>query len=460
MPTVVTRFAPSPTHPEGKGLHVGGLRTAYLNYVFACQNHGKFLVRCEDTDEERSNEKCLIEIVRDLKWAGIEANVGITLNEEGNGIKIRRDKNINIESFRQSERKERYSELAKQMIANNHAYEKDGAIWFRAQKFEKISFFDEIIGPISFRDKMEDFVLIKKTGMPSFYMAVAVDDYDMRVTHIIRGQEHINTTFRQILIMRRVWGDSLEQSMSFAHIPLIMDEEGNKLSKRRVDQQVLVSDFRQDGYLANPLLNYLSTIGWTHPKKLVIFDTVNFLNSWSLDRINKANGRFDYKKLLNINYQYIQQMKHDAFVDAVATYFNNYYPNFKYDLDFKRLNDICAATHSRTHTLKDVADFVQIVLSKTIDYKDRLKINKPLITKILDTARALLKTIDVWNPQEILFVVRNIMTICETDMTNTSQAIRFALTGKNVSPPIEATIYNIGQQNCIARIESFLAENK
>ena len=358
---VIVRFAPSPTGM----LHIGGARTAVFNYLFARHNNGKFLLRIEDTDNQRNSQEAIDEIIKGIDWLNIEydsdflANLNIPKecfyqNDEKKGIIL------------QSTRYPRHQEIAKKLVDAKLAYyaydtpeeieekkkqceiEKkyyryDGSKWKgifstdentkKASQIAideakskgikpvirilvpdgKIIMHDLIRGDIEFNnDTQDDFVLVRSNGIPVYMLAVVCDDMDMGITHVIRGDDHISNTPKQILIYQAIQKAGIKMLNGnnltipqFAHIPLIYDIQGKKLSKRK--HAVAVSDYEKQGYLSEAIFNYLLHLGWNDGTEKEIYSKEEAIKAFDISRCGKSPSRFDFEKLKNINLHYIKQ---------------------------------------------------------------------------------------------------------------------------------------------------------
>jgi len=285
---VVTRFAPSPTGV----LHIGGARTALFNYLFTRQNKGKFILRIEDTDTERSKPEYEEDIIAGLKWLGLEWD----------------------EFFKQGERKEIYKKYLKKILEENKAYFEGKAIRFKNPK-KKVIFSDLVRGKIEFdTTELGDFVIAKDEETPLFHFAGAVDDFEMGVTHIIRGEDHISNTPRQILIQEAL-GFSRP---AYSHLPLILGSDRTKLSKRH--GAVSLNEYRRDGYLAEAIINFLTFLGWNPGDEREIFSKEELIKEFSLKRIQKGGAIFNVEKLDWFNSQYIRKMDIDGLAELCAPY--------------------------------------------------------------------------------------------------------------------------------------------
>lgn len=335
------RFAPSPTGH----LHVGGARTAIFNWLFAKARDGVFVLRIEDTDVERSTPESEVALADDLRWLGLEWHEGP-------------DKAGPFGPYRQSERQERYVGAATELVEQGRAYpcfctdeeletkrkaaidagkppqydgtcRRLGADEVKARRSARIpevirfrvpagtvTFGDLIRGPVAFdANTVGDFVLLRSTGHPTYNFAAVVDDHAMAITHVLRGEEHLPNTLRQILIYRAL-GASLPE---FGHLPLILAEDRSKLSKRHGASSV--GELREIGILPHAVLNYLVLLGWSHPEGREVLSLDELVTSFSLDRVNKSAAIYDRKKLLWMNSQYIRSEPIDSLFEAADRYF-------------------------------------------------------------------------------------------------------------------------------------------
>lgn len=321
--TTRVRFAPSPTGL----LHIGSARTALFNYIFAKATNGKFLLRIEDTDKERSTQKSVDAIFDGMKWLGLENDEDVVF---------------------QSTRYERHLDLAKKLIESGHAYyaydtkeeldlereiaQSNGKSYRYSGKWRNssetppkgispvirikipnnpISFQDLIKGDMNFpSDALDDFIIIRSDNTPTYMFAVVVDDIDMKITHIIRGDDHLSNTPKQIAIYNAL-GANLPH---FAHLPLIHDEGGGKMSKRK--NAVAVSDYANMGILPEALKRYLLSLGWSFDENL---NDSEIVNVFKINDINQSPARFDIKKLYSINSDYIQKLTNSEFIEIVNT---------------------------------------------------------------------------------------------------------------------------------------------
>ena len=269
---VAVRMAPSPTG----NFHVGGARTALFNFLFARKNNGKFILRIEDTDKERSKKEFEDDIFESLEWLGLKYD----------------------EFYRQSERGEIYRNYIEKMLNNDSVYEaEDKVIRFRNPN-KKIKFNDLVRGEIEFdTTELKDFVIAKSVDEPLYHLAVVIDDFESGITQVIRGEDHISNTPRQILIQEAIGATR----PLYAHLPLILAQDRSKLSKRKHGEAVSLNYYRNKGYSPEAIINYLALLGWNPGTEQEIFTLPELINVFDLARVHKGGAIFDEKKLAWVN---------------------------------------------------------------------------------------------------------------------------------------------------------------
>ncbi len=411
---VITRFAPSPTGV----LHIGGARTALFNYLFTRQNKGKFILRIEDTDTERSKPEYEEDIIAGLKWLGLEWD----------------------EFFKQSERKEIYKKYLKKIIEENKAYFEGKAIRFKNPN-KKVIFNDLIRGEIVFdTTELGDFVIAKDEATPLFHFAGAVDDFEMGVTHIIRGEDHISNTPRQILIQEAL-GFSRP---AYSHLPLILGPDRTKLSKRH--GAVSLNEYRKDGYLAEAIINFLAFLGWNPGDEREIFSKEELIKEFSLKRIQKSGAIFNIEKLNWLNSQYIKKMDIDELVELSLPYLKSQISNLKnigkiIKIQQERINTLAEAGEGIDYFFQQPGYATDLLVWKNSDKKE-IKINLENITEILcDTSEEKIKEV-IWKYAE------------EKGKGNVLWPFRVALTGLEKSPDPFSVAEILGKSETIKRLQN------
>lgn len=354
---VKVRYAPSPTGIP----HVGNIRTALFDYFQAKANNGTFVLRIEDTDQERKVEGALEAIKESLTWLGADWDEYVV----------------------QSERLDKYKKYAEELLEKGIAREEEGAIRFVVPEGEKEISWQDAIGKrvISFaREEIDDFIILKKDGYPTYHLANVVDDHLMEITHVIRGDDWISSTPKHILLYE-AFGWNMPE---FAHVPNVLGEDGKKLSKRRGAKSVL--EFRDDGYLPEALLNYLMLLGWSPKNDKTIVSKEEIINEFSLDRVSVAGAIFSEQKLEWMNGEYIRAL---SLKDLEKRLFD--YDNSLKELDRDLVRKLVEPAQTRMKKLSDFKKMISPFLEKTEN-------DNPLRKLLYDK----ISRIDNWNKDEIV----------------------------------------------------------
>lgn len=436
------RFAPSPTGY----LHIGGVRTALFNYLYAKNQNGKFLLRIEDTDRERSKKEYEDEILNALKWLGM---------------------NWEQPLMRQSERLDRYHEVARELVSKGLAYEEvlenKKAIKFRMPK-KKVAFQDIVHEEMQFDTSFfEDLVIIKSDGFPTYHLACVVDDHDMEITHVVRGDDHVSNTPRQILLFEAMgW-----KPPKYAHLPLILGQDGTPLSKRH--GAVSLTAFKDMGFIPEGLLNYLALLGWGIEGNQELFTLEDLVKKFSLKRVNKANARFDIEKLEWINAQHIKRLPEAEYLARITQFFETYQPepgsngkNFLKRFSSKKWKDLVLLYRSRIKTFKD------LIFQAGYCFQDELQYEQNLYDSFF-TNRPLRKHLEAWleeagkmlesefeNHQNVEKMTRETAVGWGIEAKDLIHPLRFAVTGKTVSPGLFELMSVLGKNVCQDRLKKFL----
>ncbi|MET1023046.1 MAG: glutamate--tRNA ligase [Pseudoxanthomonas sp.] len=460
--TCRTRFAPSPTGY----LHIGGARTALYCWLEARHRGGEFVLRIEDTDRERSTQGAIDAILEAMDWLGLDYDKG---------------------PIYQTQRVARYREVAEQLVAAGKAYyayetraeldamreaamakqEKpryDGAareqqLPYRDDPNRVIRFknpiggtvvFDDLIkGPIEIANsELDDMVIFRPDGYPTYNFAVVVDDWDMGITEVIRGDDHINNTPRQINIYEAL-GAPVPR---FAHMPMILDEQGAKLSKRTGAADVM--QYRDAGYLPHALINYLARLGWSHGDQ-ELFSLAELIALFDVKNVNSKAARIDMAKLGWVNQHYLK-------TDDPASIA----PQLVYQLDKLGVDlsagpapaDVVIALRERVQTLKEMAEKAVVWYQPLTDYDEAAvaKHLKDSATAPLAKARELLAAADAWTVEGVSTALHAAAAALELGMGKVAQPLRVAITGTQVSPDISQTVYLAGREEALKRIDAAL----
>ncbi|OGF59357.1 hypothetical protein A3B05_02860 [Candidatus Giovannonibacteria bacterium RIFCSPLOWO2_01_FULL_43_160] len=435
---VRTRFAPSPTG----FLHVGGLRTALYNYLFAKQNGGLFILRIEDTDRARLVEGAEQNILETLRIFGLDFDEG---------------------PIRQSDNLERYRQCAKELVAEGAAYGDNGAIRFRIIEDGATKFTDIIHGEIEIKNKtQEDFIILKSDGFPTYNLAHLVDDHDMAITHVIRGDEFISSMPKYIAL-HKAFGWELPQ---YAHLPLLLNKNRAKLSKREGD--TAVKDFLDDGYLKEAILNFVALLGW-HPSKSdrEIFSLEDLIKAFKLEDVQKAGAIFDMTKLDWMNGEYIRRKSPRELLELAKPYSPTWVSDTQvgvgHHLDLEK---IIALEQPRLKKLSELPGRTDYFF-KEPEYDAVLlkwkQISDAEIKKSLETSKQILKSISDKNfgkeNLEKIFLEKagNLPAGKAGDRGELLWPLRVALTGKKASPGPFEIMEILGQKKAISRVESAIS---
>ncbi len=305
---VRVRFAPSPTGY----LHIGGARTALFNWLYARHHGGTFILRVEDTDTARNTQAAVDVIVQGMRWLGLDWDEGPATSDPDGPSKGDRG------PYFQSRRGDVYRRRLQELRDRGLAYDRDGAVYFRMTR-EPITIHDLIVGdivrPLTDREEADpDWVLWRSDGQPVFHFVNVVDDLEMGITHVIRGEDHISNTAKHLALFR-AFG---VEPPRYGHMPLILNEDGTKMSKR--DRGAVVTNYQEDGFLPSAVVNYLSLLGWSPADGQELLTVQELIARFDLDRVNRSAARFDVKKLEALHFEHTRRLAPDAFVAAVLPY--------------------------------------------------------------------------------------------------------------------------------------------
>ncbi|MCX7514820.1 glutamate--tRNA ligase [Frateuria sp. STR12] len=461
--TVRTRFAPSPTG----FLHIGGARTALYCWLEARRRGGQFLLRIEDTDRERSTDAAVQAILDAMQWLDLSAvqapiyqthrlarykEVADRLLAEGKAYYAYESKE-EIEAMREAA-------MAKGEKPRYNGYYRDRNEPLREDPNRVIRFRNPTGGSVVFEDKvkgrvewsnaeLDDLVIFRSDGWPTYNFAVVVDDIDMGITEVIRGDDHVNNTPRQINIYQALGAPVPE----FAHLPMILDKEGKKLSKRT--NSVSVMEYRDAGYLPHAILNYLVRLGWSHGDQ-EIFSREEMIALFDIGDVNKAASRFDTEKLAWLNQHYLKSDDPQTLA-----------PEFEWHLARAGIDaskgpapaDVIVALRDRVHTLKEMAERAKVWYAPIAEWDEKAvakHLKSDSAMAVLNEAKALLADVP-WKPEPIHQAIEQIAARLELGMGKIAQPLRVAMTGTQVSPSIDHTIYLAGRAEALERIDAAIA---
>lgn len=459
---IKTRFAPSPTGY----LHIGGVRTALFSWLFAKQNKGDFILRIEDTDLARSTQESVDAIFDGMSWLGLNHTEG---------------------PFYQTKRFDRYKEVIKTLLDTDQAYycyatpeELDEMREKQKEKGDKprydgrfrdfsgtppegvkpvIRFKNPIEGVVEIEDmvkgkvtvsneELDDLIIARSDGTPTYNLTVVVDDWDMKVSHVVRGDDHLNNTPRQINLYNALGAEIPK----FAHIPMVLGEDGSRLSKRHGAVSVL--QYKEDGFLPEALLNYLVRMGWSHEEQ-EIFSIDEMIKLFTLETVNSSPSTFNLEKLLWINQQHIQSTNIDNLVANLTPFMK------LKDLDISKGADLSLVAdllREKSKTLVEMADLAVYFYQDFSEFNPTAakKHLRPVAEEPLKLIQQKLSVITAWTIENIHQAIKDTATELSIGMGKVGMPLRVAITGAGQSPSIDATAFLIGQEKCLKRLSMAL----
>lgn len=461
------RFAPSPTG----SLHIGSARTAIVNYLFAKANNGTFILRIEDTDVLRSTKESIDEIINILRWLGIDWDEG---------------------PYFQSERLEIYKSFIQKLLESNKAYrcfctqeeleemrkdcerrgeipryngkcrnltpeeienllEKGKPYTVRLKMPQRDFLFDDLIkGKIVFKGELlDDIIIARSDGTPTYNFSVSIDDALMNITHVIRGEDHVSNTPKQIAIYNAL---SFEVPQ-FAHIPLILGPDKSKLSKRHCD--TAIEDYRDKGYLPDAIFNYLALLGYSHDPQNEVISKEDLIKNFDLSKISKSPSQFDINKLTWINCQYIKKLDCDALFELSKKYIENL------DITEEKLKKIISLSIQQVKILSDIREAVAIFTNYDVPKASSEVLKLLSINGIMEFLKKFLeniKNLEDFSYKSLEALYNSVRDEFNLKNRDAIQIIRCASTGKSVSPPLFDTLELLGKDESIRRIKLFIDE--
>ena len=460
--TVVTRFPPSPTG----FLHIGSARTALYNWLYARRFGGRFVLRLEDTDRERSTEEAVTVTLEGMTWLGLDYDEGPYYQTQrfdryGEVIAQLLDKDKAYHCYCS---RDRLDQLRKTQMAakekprydghcrdNPNAAQSDAppVVRFRTPLDGVIDIDDGVRGRVSIQNsELDDLIIARADGSPTYNLTVVVDDIDMGVTHVLRGDDHLNNTPRQIHILEALGA----AQPVYAHIPMINGADGKKLSKRHGAVSVL--QYRDDGFLPQALLNYLARLGWSHGDQEV-FTRDEMAASFDIGGINKSAANFDFEKLLWVNQQHIQTLPLADLVGHVKPFFDSVGID---TADQARLEAVINAQRTRAKTLVEMAEKSRPFFGELGEFEETAakKHLRPVAAPPLRDLRERLKTLEPWARDALHALVEEIAAAHELKLGKIAQPLRVAVTGSAASPSIDVTLHLVGREQCLKRLDKAL----
>jgi glutamyl-tRNA synthetase len=467
---VTTRFAPSPTG----FLHIGGVRTALFSYLYAMRHSGRYRLRIEDTDRERSTDEAVQAIFEGLQWLGLGSDEPVVY---------------------QTQRFDRYREVIRQMLAAGTAYlcyctreeldamraaqmarkEKpryDGrwrpetgkalppvpkdvppVVRFRNPVEGEVLVDDLIKGPISFQNgELDDLIIARADGTPTYNFCVVVDDWDMGITHVIRGDDHVNNTPRQINILKALGATP----PAYAHVPMILGADGVKLSKRH--GAVSVTEYRALGFMPEALLNYIVRLGWSYGDQ-ELFTRDELIKLFDITRVQKAPARFDMDKAVWVNHQYLKTVDPAAVAPEFEWHLERIGVSRKAIAEGPALVPVIEAQRERCKTLVEMAEKSSFFYADLTGYdaKDAAKHLTAEAATLLDELRAQLAALPDWAAVNLQHEVHAFAEARGLGLGKVAQPIRVAVAGMAISPPIDQTLFLLGRERALARLQAAAA---
>jgi glutamyl-tRNA synthetase len=456
--SVRTRFAPSPTGT----LHLGSVRTALFCWLYARHHSGQFILRIEDTDRERSTRENVDAILEGMAWLGLEFDEG---------------------PFFQSERMERYREVIDQWLDQGKAYHcycskdelderreaqmqagvrvrydgrcrdrkepRDGidpVVRFRNPLDGQVVVNDSVRGKVVFENvQLDDLIIARSDGSPTYNFTVIIDDFDMQITHVIRGDDHLNNTPRQMNMLAALGAEP----PVYAHLPMILGPDGAKLSKRH--GAVDIREYEAQGYLPQAMLNYLVRLGWSHGDQEV-FSIEEMISLFDIADVNQSASSFNAEKLQWINQQHIISMPAEELGHALLPFLESAGVDVSAG---PNPVSIAEGFHERAETLVQLANSARYCYEDfdAIDEKAAKKNLRPVILEPLKAVREKLAGIEAWNTSAIDECIKGVAAEFELNLGKIGQPIRVAVTGGSVSPPIDVTVWLVGRERSLRRLD-------
>jgi glutamyl-tRNA synthetase len=412
--SVRVRMAPSPTG----FLHIGGVRTFLFNWLFARGQSGECLLRIENTDTSREVAESVEQIQSSLRWLGIDWDGDVTF---------------------QLDRIERCQQEARRLVEQGAAYEDDGAIRFRMPDEGTTGWDDAVKGRIEFpNEQLEDLVLVRSDGRPTYNFASPVEDWLDGITHVIRGDDHVSNTPKQIQILQAL-GSEIP---TYAHVPNVFGEDGKKLSKRH--GAVSVDEFRQAGYIAPTLMNFLALLGWAPDGETTIMSKDELIERFSLERVGASPATFDYAKLDWMNGMYLRDLSPDEYADALTGFLREQ----GYDWPEERIRAAAPLVQEKIAKLGEFPDFAGF-LFHDVEPDPAL-----LDRDVLAAAAAALEQVEPWRVPQLEAALKQLTESLGRKPRQAFQPIRVAVTGSKISPGLYESLELLGREESLARLKA------
>ncbi len=465
MSKVATRFAPSPTG----ALHIGGVRTALFNWLFSKNKKGTFHLRIEDTDKERSKNEYKDQIIKSLKWIGIEHDGGEYIQSQKieDHIKIANELLQNGKAYKcycsaeEIEEQKKRARQKKMPYIYNRKWrdtdEKDApknvkpVIRFKSNIEGSSVIKDLVQGDIEIENStIEDFIILRNDGTPTYNLSATVDDHQMGMTHIIRGDDHKINTFKQIQIYQAMnW-----KVPEFAHIPLIHTIEGKKLSKR--DNASTLDDYSKIGIMPNALRNYLLRLGWSYQDK-EIFTLEESIEHFNLEGIGKSPSKLDISRILSMNEHYIKTIDENDLYQNLFEYCKIYKEKINSDKETKVKSSL-SFLKNKAKTLEDIYHNAKFIINNEVNFnEDDFKLIDNKAKKIILEFSKKLSTISKINKENLEPVVNNLIKTNDTNFKGVGQPVRIALTGSKFGPGLYDIVIALGKEEALKRLNKIIS---
>ena len=439
MSEVRVRFAPSPTGY----LHIGGARTALFNWLYARHTGGTFVLRIEDTDTARNTQEAVDVIIKGLQWLGLDWDEG-PASAKGN-----------YGPYFQSLRGDIYKRRVDQLLQSDKAYQHEGAIKFRMQR-EGIEINDLIVGKV-FRELTDreaadpDFVIVRSDGQPVFHLVNVIDDLEMRITHVIRGEDHLSNTAKHIALFR-AFG---EEPPAYAHIPLILNPDGSKMSKR--DAGASLTTYMDEGYAPEAVVNYLSLLGWSPKNDREVIPLNELIQLFDLPQVLRHNARFDFTKLQWLNGEYFRLMTKERFAELAIPFLEKSgLPLQNYPAAYTV--EALATCKEKVKILADLPPFCRFYFTEDLKYdpelirKDVPLANVPLIQKMRDTYA----TLEPFTGAKLEETLKSQAKEAGVKAGVLVHPVRVACTGSTIGPSLYHLLELLGKERVLKRLDQAL----
>ena len=459
MSKVATRFAPSPTGP----LHIGGIRTALFNWLFSKNQKGIFHLRIEDTDKERSKDEYKKQIIQSLKWIGIQADeeeyiqstkikkhVEIVNKLLGKGFAYKcycTELEIEEEKKRAKQKKLPYIYNRKCRDIKDVPKNIDPVIRFKS-KIEGSSTLNDLVqGKVNIENAtIEDFIILRKDGTPTYNLSAAADDKEMAITHIIRGDDHKMNTFKQMQIFQSMGWDL----PTYVHIPLIHTSDGKKLSKR--DKASTLDDYKKIGIMADALRNYLLRLGWSFKDK-EIFTLDESIKHFNIEGIGKSPSKLDMSRILSMNEHYIKNMNENDLFDHLIKYCESY--KDKIDNKREKIKKSLIFLKNKAKTLEDIFNNAQYLIKDKIQISSEdIKLLDNLSKRILKDFLKEFEKLSNINKENLEKIINNLIKSNKTNFKGVGQPLRIALVGSKFGPGIYDIILSLDKNEVVQRLKA------